>query len=265
MKSNIFKTTLYSALAVLALILVIASLHIVPSGTRGVERSYGEIQETIHAEGLHVLRPWTTVYNYEVLLQKTEAKGAAGASKDQQTVHTDISLNWSFDPSKVNYTLSHFGKEDYIDKSFVYPALFEVFKSVTGEYNSEELLTKRTEVSDHIVAKLRVKLSKYNILVSDINLVNFAFSKAYQDSVENKVISGQKREQALIDFERTKTDVSRDIAIAEGRAKAIAIEAQAINSQGGEAYVRMKATEKWNGVLPTTIAGGGTVPFINIK
>lgn len=45
---------------------------------------------------------------------------------------------------------------------------------------------------------------------------------------------------------------------------AAAPRASAISAQGGEEYIRLKAIEKWNGVLPTTNAGAAT-PFISIK
>ena len=50
--------------------------------------------------------------------------------------------------------------------------------------------------------------------------------------------------------------------MAEAEAKTIQIQAQAIQVQGGAAYVQMKAIEKWDGKLPQ-VSGGGT-PFIQL-
>ena len=65
------------------------------------------------------------------------------------------------------------------------------------------------------------------------------------------------------DLQRIEVEAKQEIAKAEGRAKAIQIETQAINSQGGASYVQLKAIEKWDGNLPSTMAG--VVPFINVK
>ena len=52
---------------------------------------------------------------------------------------------------------------------------------------------------------------------------------------------------------------------AQAEAEAIKIQAQAINSQGGADYVSLKAIEKWNGVLPTTMTGSDANILIGLK
>ena len=59
------------------------------------------------------------------------------------------------------------------------------------------------------------------------------------------------------------SEVPDEFAQAEGEAKAIAIQAQAIQSNGGAQYVQLQAIEKWNGQLPTYMMGN-TVPFVNV-
>ena len=95
------------------------------------------------------------------------------------------------------------------------------------------------------------------------SLVNFGFSAAYQQAIEQKVIATQQKQKAEQDLERIKVEAQQAIATAEGRAKAIQIETQAINSQGGAAYVQLEAIKKWDGKLPN-VNGGGAVPFINV-
>jgi prohibitin 2 len=251
-------------LAVVALL--ICSFHVVPSGHRGVEREFGDVSPRVLPEGLHILKPWTKVTDYDVTMTASQARGAQGGTKDQQVVHTDINMNWSFDPSKVNYTLNHFGRGEYIDSAFVQPALFEVFKAVTAEFSSQELLTKRAQVSSEIVSKMQAKLNKYNIIVSDINIINFGFSPGYQTSIEEKQIESQRAEKAAYLLARATTEAQQAIVVAKGKAEAIKVEAEAINNQGGDTYVKMKAIEKWNGVMPTTIVGGSTAtPIFNVK
>ena len=65
-------------------------------------------------------------------------------------------------------------------------------------------------------------------------------------------------------MERIKVEAASRIAQAEGEAKAIAIQASAIQSQGGQAYVQLQAIEKWDGKLPNTMLGNST-PFVNVK
>lgn len=260
------KLTVGAVVFVVVLVLTFFSVHVVPAGSRGVEKEFGEVSARVLPEGIHFLKPWTVVFDYDVRLNAVAAKNAQGGTKDQQVVHTDITLNYSFDPNKVNYTLGHFGRDTYIEQSFIQPALFEVFKAVTGEFSSEELITKRAIVSTEIVAKLQTKLNKYNIIVSDVNMVNFGFSPDYQKSIEEKVIASQRKQKAEYDLARIEVEAKQVVAAAKGKSEQIRIEAEAINNQGGEAYVKMKAIEKWNGVMPTTIMGGqAATPIFNVK
>ena len=63
---------------------------------------------------------------------------------------------------------------------------------------------------------------------------------------------------------RIEVEAKSRIAQAEGEAKAIAIQAQAIQSNGGAQYVQLQAISKWDGKLPQYMLGSGTTPFINV-
>jgi prohibitin 2 len=62
-----------------------------------------------------------------------------------------------------------------------------------------------------------------------------------------------------------KFEAESRIAQAEGEAKAIAIQAAAVDKQGGAGYVQLQAIEKWNGVLPQYVTSGAPLPFVNVK
>jgi hypothetical protein len=52
--------------------------------------------------------------------------------------------------------------------------------------------------------------------------------------------------------------------VAQGVADAVRIKASAVSAQGGQQYIDLKAVEKWDGHLPTTMSGNAT-PFIHLK
>ena len=119
-------------------------------------------------------------------------------------------------------------------------------------------------VSAAILQHLLTNMAPFNITVSNISLVNFGFSKAYQQAIEDKVISSQKTAKAEQDLARIKIEAASRIAQADGEAKAIAIQAAAIQSNGGENYVKLQWIEKWDGALPSTMLGGDTKTLMNI-
>jgi regulator of protease activity HflC (stomatin/prohibitin superfamily) len=135
---------------------------------------------------------------------------------------------------------------------------------VTGRFTSEELITKRDIVSQDILAHLRDKVAPFDIEVSNVSLVNFGFSAAYQAAIEQKVIATQQTAKAQQDLERIKIEAASRIAQADGEAKAIAIQAAAIQSNGGANYVQLQWIEKWDGKLPETVVNGTTGMMLNM-
>ena len=112
--------------------------------------------------------------------------------------------------------------------------------------SAEELLTRRDSVKQEIAIGLRTSLANYNINVEDIQITSFSFSKAFDEAIEAK----QNVVKAKNDLDRIKVEAEQKITMAQAEAETIRIQAQAIKEQGGEEYVKMKAIEKWNGVLP---------------
>ena len=78
------------------------------------------------------------------------------------------------------------------------------------------------------------------------------------------MISAQKTAKAQQDLERIKVEAASRIAQAEGEAKAIAIQASAIQSNGGANYVQLQWIEKWDGKLPATVVGADSKTLMNI-
>ena len=259
-----FKPTM-PAVAGLVLMLLYVSLEsyvIVPAGHIGIQVTFGTVNQETLGEGLHFVNPLSSVQNLDVRLVSAKLVGSAAGTKDLQQVHTDIVVNYRISGDRAAHIYKEFGLD--LQDKVVMPFVNESFKAITAHYTSEELITKRDEVSAGIKQELSDKLGKYNIIVSDISLVNFGFSAEYQKAIEAKVIATQSKLQAEQDLARIEVEAKQTIAKAEGRAKAIQIETAAINSQGGQSYVQLKAIEKWSGNLPTTVAGG-TIPFVNLK
>jgi regulator of protease activity HflC (stomatin/prohibitin superfamily) len=239
-----------------------ASFVVVPAGHVGVRVTFGTVSQETLTEGAHFINPTSSVKDVEVRVVTTQLKGSSAGTKDLQQVHTDIVLNYRLDGAKAAHIYKEYGLN--LEDRIVLPALNESFKATTAHYSSEELITKRDEVSTKIREEIAQKLGKYSVEVGDISLVNFGFSAEYQKAIEAKVIATQSKLQAEQDLARIEVEAKQAVAKAEGRAKAIQIETAAINSQGGASYVQLKAIEKWDGKLPTTQAGGAT-PFINVK
>lgn len=247
---------------VFALAFVAASFTVISAGHTGVQVTLGEVNPVALLEGVHLVNPLSSVHDVDVRLQKAELKGANAGTKDLQVVHTDIVVNFRLNAAHVPHIYKEFGLN--VDEKVLGPAINEAFKSVTAKYNSEELITKRAEVSQGIQEHLTSKVAPFNIDVSGISLVNFGFSADYQKAIEAKVIATQSKLKAEQDLQRIEVEAKSRVAQAEGEAKAISIQAAAIQSNGGANYVQLQWIDKWDGKLPSTVVGGDSKTLMNI-
>lgn len=238
-----------------------STFTIVPAGYIGVQVTLGTVNPVTLSEGFHFVNPLSEVKEVEVRVVKADLKGAQAGTKDLQVVHTDMVVNYRIDGGKAANMYKEFGLD--LENKILLPAINETFKAVTAHYNSEELITRRDEVSRSIHTELQAKVGKYGLDISEISLVNFGFSAEYQAAIEKKVIATQSKLKAEQDLARIKVEADQRIAQADGEAKAIAIQAAAIQSNGGAQYVQLQAISKWDGKLPATMAGGA-VPFVNL-
>ena len=247
-------------LSVMGLVLL-NPIAIINAGERGVVLKVGKV-DRIMPEGLNWKTPFIEkVQVMDVRTQKIQVNADA-ASKDLQIVSSTIALNYNLNPDRVGELWREVGKEYQL--RIIDPAIQESVKSGTAKFTAEELITKRDEVKSAIREQLKERLATSHIVVTDFNIVNFNFSPQFNSAIEAKVTAEQEALAAKNQLERVKFEAEQRITQAKGEAEAIRIQAQAITQQGGKDYVELKSVEKWDGVLPQYMLGGGAVPFINI-
>jgi len=249
-----------------------ASVQIVEAGNRGVLLHWSAVDTNVPPleEGLHFVVPFQDkVVNMEVRTLKF-VKGTSGASKDLQTVTTEVTVNYRAGANTVNILYKEVGL-DY-ESRIIQPAVEEVVKQITAKYNAEELITKRPLVKSDIETEITARLNPYNIMTDVISITDFQFSPLFAQAIESKVEAEQKALKAENDLRRIEVEARQqeqqakgiaaaNVAEAEGEAEAIKI----INAALAENpyYLEWLKIQAWDGKLPLVVGQGGT-PFIQI-
>ncbi len=257
MNPTINSRTVIKAAVIVALVLLVViawPFAIIDAGERGVVTRLGAFSRTIDP-GFHIVVPLIErVTKFEVRTQK-EQTDASAASKDLQTVNATVAVNYNIDPSRVAELYVNIGT-DYKAR-VIDPAIQEVAKAVTAKYTAEELLTKRALVTEEIHTLLSERLGTSDIDVTAVSIVNFNFSPTFNAAIEAKVTAEQN---ALAE--------ENNLAAAQFQAQSIRVKSEAANN---DKYIQLQrleveraAVEKWNGVLPTQMIPGATLPFINL-
>lgn len=228
---------------------------------RGVVTKWGAVTGEVKEPGLHWFNPFVTkIVNFDISINRLDVEAAA-ASKDLQNVSFLGAVNYQILPEKVLDIYKNVQLD--LSHTVIKPALQEAIKSVTAQYTAEELITRREEVKDKIKASLIVRLAPYGVNVIEFNIVNFNFSASFNEAIENKVSAEQNALASKNKLEQVKYESEQKVAEAKGKAEALRVESEAISSD--PKILELRAIEKWNGILPTQMIPGGSLPFIGLN
>ncbi|WP_322487748.1 prohibitin family protein [Chloroflexus sp.] len=264
-----------SALISLVFIIMVASLLIsnsittIEAGTRGVLKTFGEITGVLD-EGLHFRMPFiTSVTVVEVRTQRYESNSSA-ASRDLQTVTTQVVINYRPDATQVDRLVREIGV-DY-ERRVVDPAIQEAIKAATARFTAEELITRRPEVSDLILSVLSERLMPRGVIVENVSITDFNFSPEFARAIEAKQVAEQDALRAARELERARIEAQQQVARAEAEAKArleiARAEAESLRLLGevvSPQLLQLRFIERWDGIMPRFIGGdNGLLTMLSI-
>ncbi|MEK6793948.1 MAG: prohibitin family protein [Spirochaetota bacterium] len=243
--------------AFLGLIFVIASMaYVVEPGEVGVEVLFGSVQRYTE-NGLHFKNPLAGVIVFDVKTRREEQK-SEGASQDLQLVTVEAIVNYRLEASRIPDLYSKVGS-DYAHKVLI-PAIQEGVKAATARYKVEEIIVKRHQLKEEIIATLKSKLSNYYMILEDVNIQDIDFSPEFNKVVEEKQIEEQKIKTA--EYRRQQAEQDKQRVILEGQAEAE--KQRLLKISTSREVVDLKWIEKWNGVLPQTMMGNNAVPMVQL-
>ena len=246
-KGKAFKSILVGIFVLVILITALSFFETIPTGFVGIKTKFGKAQDGILEEGLNFKIP----YVEKIILQ---------------TVITDIAVNYNVDREQANRLYREVGSG--YENIIISPAILEAIKSTMAGYTAEELITKRSEVSNKIQTTLKEKISSRGFNVTEFNITNIDFSEEYDEAIEAKAVKQQEVIAAQAELEKQKIQNEKEVSIAEKDAKVMELQ----NSQITENTLKLRKIEafqkfinKWNGVLPETMLGQDINALLNIE
>ncbi len=248
----------------LFVIVTLNPVVIVSAGERGVVLNWGAVSKDILDEGIHWRVPFMQrVVNINVQTQALSIENSQAYSKNLQVVLIHSVLNYAVNPGSAGSLYQHVGL-DYAAK-IVSPRLEGAVKQTIAQFTAEQLLSSRGEVQIEIENAVKAALAGEGIDVLKYTLVNEEFSDEYEQAIERKQVAEQDALAAKNKLEQVQFEANQRVTSAKAEAEAIKIQTESIARNGGEAYVQLKAIERWDGRLPTQYVPNTSLPLINIK
>lgn len=135
----------------------------------------------------------------DIRLAKAHANAAA-ASKDLQTVKTQVTAQYSLTGSLAPVTYQRVGKRNVVAETIIDPAIQESVKAITAKYTAEQLVTKRAEVKleiqqaikQFIDVTLNQKQLSNALTIANVAITDFVFSDEFNRAIELKVKAEQE-------------------------------------------------------------------------
>lgn len=207
-------------------------LYNVDGGERAVmfDSLRGGILPNVRGEGTHFLIP---VIQRPVIIDvrtKPREIPSVTGTKDLQMVNIKLRVLWR----PVTENLPRLYRELGVDfDERVLPSIGnEVLKSVVAQYNAEELLSKRGEVSDRIKQELTKRAQNFYLTLDDVAITHLTFGKEFMKAIEAKQVASQEAERQQWVVKRAEQERQAVVTRAEGEAEAAGIITNAMDKTG---------------------------------
>merc|ERR1712232_338152 len=151
-------------------------------------------------------------------------------TKDLQMVNIKLRVLWRPVIKKLPQLYRELGT-DYDER--VLPSVGnEVLKAVVAQYNAEELLSKRAEVSERIKSEMMKRAEHFHLTLDDVAITHLTFGREFMTAIEAKQVASQEAERQQWVVMKAEQERQAVVTRAEGEAEAAAIITQAMEKTG---------------------------------
>ncbi|NYT40797.1 prohibitin family protein [Sphingomonas sp. R-74633] len=227
--------------------------------------------------GWYFAPPGTHIYQYPVFT-RTYTWTAADTEqtavnesfnfqdKNGLSLKADVAVSYHVDPQRASILFQRYRTDmdqiiagplrNAIRNAIVERAAQLGVEEIYGSHKAELIATAQRRVQGFF-APVGLQIEQIywagNIVVPDSVLAQ----------INAKIANEQAALAAQANVATARANSDARIAKAKGDAEAIQVEAEAIRTN--PEIVKMRAVEKWNGVMPTYMGGGAPMPFLDVK
>lgn len=214
-------------------------------------------------KGLILYNSWTTdIFSYPVYIQRKNYEAFTVSAKDQSIFSMDPTIAYRIDPDKACDIFVKYRKgiED-LEQGYIRTCIYEAYRTCANMYTSDSLMSSRVQFESDVRNRLNESLMSEGFIVEEFTS-QIIPPQSLKDMIDAKNIAVQAALKAENEVKEAEANAKIVIAKAKGEADALKIKAD------GEAYynktiaasisqqlIQKEWIEKWNGELPSTMAG----------
>lgn len=207
-------------------------LYNVDGGERAVmfDQLRGGVRPEVSGEGTHFLIPIVQrPIIFDVRTKPREIPSVTG-TKDLQMVNIKLRVLWRPMIDELPKLYRELGT-DFDER--VLPSIGnEVLKSIVAQYNAEELLSKRAEISARIREEMHKRARVFHLEFDDVAITHLTFGREFMNAIEAKQVASQEAERQQWVVKRAEQERIAVVTRAEGEAEAATIITKAMEKTG---------------------------------
>lgn len=254
-KKPLIVTGIAGALVIiLGLICVPMSVYTVDTGEVAVVKFLGQANNVRYAGTYFDFWITNTFQKYDTKTQTININTATYSS-DAQTMDIQMTVQYKIMPDKAIKIAEQYGALEAL-QSRIESVAVEKTKATLSAYKAMNIIADRASMSPLVEEAIKKAIDeKFYVDIQTVAMTNIDFSDAFEKAVEDKMIAEQQQLKANYENE---TKIAK--AKAEAEAKVVQAEAEAkandlLEKSLTDNILRQLYIEKWNGQLPTTVAG----------
>lgn len=231
-------------LSVIALMIVPFSIYTVDTGEVAVVKFLGQANNVRQAGTYFDLWVTNTIQKYDTKTQ-TISINTATYSSDAQTMDIQMTVQYKIMSDKAIKIAEQYGSLDAL-QSRIESVAIEKAKATLSSYKAMNIIAERASMSPMVEESIKKAIDeKYYVDIQTVVMTNIDFSDAFEKAVEDKMIAEQQQLKANYENE-TKIAKANDL----------------LEKSLTDNILRQMYIEKWDGKLPTTVAGDSTTMLI---
>ena len=239
---------IFIVIILIAALIIIPGVRIINQYERGVVQRLGRFRKILDP-GLHVIIPYIdTMRSVDVRTTPMDVPKQEVITKDNVTVNVDAVVYFRvIDAKKAVFETTNYA---YATSTFAQTAL----RDVTGNFDLDELLSKRDEISRKIKEIVDAQADKWGIDIESVKLQNIELPSDMKRAMAKQAEAERERRAAIISAEGEKASAA---AVAEA-AELLAKTPGGLNIRTLQTLEKISTdpSQKTVILLPTDLAGG---------
>lgn len=174
----------------------------------------------------------------------------------------DVQVTLAVDPTKVADIYKKYRLN--FDDLLYGPVRAQIRTSIAAEASqvasTDMFSSSRATVINKALLDIQKHFEGTGIVVSDIQwLGNIRAPASVLEAIQRRTQVEQQTQISIQNKAKAEADAAAKIAEAEGDKKVRELNAEALNSAGGEKVLRQQWIDKWDGKLPTVVTNGSSL------